>query len=89
MKQRVKLSLDDEGTLDGKMEKLAIAMADDLLKNTPIGRPKIEGFAKLTSYFTATRRLTGGGDEPAKPGFTFAAAKARMSGANGSKPREN
>lgn len=89
MKQRVNLKLDDEDTLDGKMEQLAIQMAEAMLGDVPIPRPKIEGFAKLTSYFTATRRLTGGGDEPPKAGFTFGAAKARLGGTNGSKSKEN
>ncbi len=90
MKQRVNLKLDDGDVLDGKMEQLAVKMADMLLNEQQVPRPAIEGFAKLTSYFTATRRLTGGDEAPPKAGFTFGAAKARLAGgANGSKTREN
>ena len=78
MTKRARLALTDDETLDGKMEKLATQMADDLIGGAKIERQKVEAFAKLTSYFTATRKLTGGEDELPKAGFSFGAAKARM-----------
>ena len=79
MSKRVILNTADESSLDGQMERLATQMAADLLAGAVVPRPKIEAFAKLTSYFTATRKLTGGEDAPPPTGFSFGAAKARLS----------
>lgn len=82
MKQRANLKLDDDSTLDGKMEKLAESIADDLISGGEPKRARTDAFAKLTTYFCATRKLSGGEgatpDEPTR-GFNFGAAKAKFS----------